>query len=247
MSQLLKRLLIKHNESLHLTVISLRPSVLLITAGELIVGLLQTRRFIQLRLGKEIVIFLIVLICSLQFIPQSSMAQDRAFIKAQIQHWTEEVRKNPNDFETLAAIGAAYGKLGQHSKAIEYFKKAIEVNPSYAEAYLGLAAAYGFLGQIDEEISACKKVIALDPSNALAYAKLGSALGKAGRYKESIEALKEAIRINPNFPYVHFALGLSYLYSGDRNLARKQVHILKRLSPQLAQQLLDIIRRMNEK
>ena len=65
---------------------------------------------------------------------------DQAFIQSQIRRWTEEVRKDPQDFETLAAIGAAFGKLGQHAAAIEYFRRAIAVNPKYAEAYVGMAS-----------------------------------------------------------------------------------------------------------
>ncbi len=119
----------------------------------------------------------------LVFLPEMVLSQDQSFIEAQIKRWTEEVQKNPNDFETLAAIGAAYGKLGQHTTAIKYFQKAIAVNPSYAEAYFGLASAYGFLGRIDDEIRACKKGLELRPNDAIAYAKLGSHMGKRANIK----------------------------------------------------------------
>jgi len=113
-------------------------------------------------------------------LPVAALAQDRTFIEGQIERWTDDVRRNPNDFETLAAIGSAYGKLGRHDKAIEYFKKAVAVNPSYAEAYLGMAASYGFLGRLDDKIWACKKAVALKPNDALAYANLGSARAGQG-------------------------------------------------------------------
>ena len=35
--------------------------------------------------------------------------QDRSFIEAQIRRWQEVVAHDPNDYETLAAIGAGYG------------------------------------------------------------------------------------------------------------------------------------------
>jgi tetratricopeptide (TPR) repeat protein len=166
-------------------------------------------------------------------------AQDRAFVEAQIKRWTEQVRENPRDFETLAAIGSAYGKLGRHETALEYFEKAISVNPNYADAYLGEASSYGFLGRINDKIAAARKAATLDPANALAYANLGSALGKAGRYQESKEALKEAIRLRPTFAEAHFALGLVYLSLGDRVLATKEAETLRRIDPALAKQLKD--------
>lgn len=171
----------------------------------------------------------------------SMFAQDQPFIEAQIKRWTQEVQRNPRDFESLAAIGAAYGKLGRHDTALEYFEKAIAVNPKYAAAYLGMGASYGFLGRVDDKIGACKKAIALEPSNAEAYGNLGSALGKSGRYKESAEVLKEAVRLKPAFADAHFTLGLAYISLGDGNLAIKQSQALDRLDPALAKQLRDMV------
>lgn len=177
----------------------------------------------------------------LPLLPLAMTAQDRSFIEAQIKRWTEEVRRNPKDFETLAAIGSAYGKLGRHAEAIEYFNKAIAVNPSYEQAYLGMAASYGFLGQLDRKIWACKKAIALKPDDALAYSNLGSALGKAGKYKDSVDALQQAVRLRPDLAEAHFALGLAYLSLGNRNLATREAEILKKLNSPLAKQLTDLI------
>lgn len=174
-------------------------------------------------------------------IPHMTSAQDPVLIEAQIKRWTEDVRRNPSDFETLAAIAAGYGKLGHHTKAIEYFQKALFVNPSFAEAYLGMASSYGFLGRFNDKIEACKKAISLKPDYAEAYGNLGAALGTAGRHEESIHALKEAVRLKPDFADAHFALGLAYLSLGNRNLAVKQSQILDRLSPDLSKQLTDLI------
>lgn len=177
----------------------------------------------------------------------SMFVKDMAFIEAQIKRWTQGVRRNPRDFESLVAIGAAYGKLGRDDTAIEYFKKAIAVNPKYAAAYLGMAASYGFLGRIDDKIAACKKAISLEPSNAEAYGNLGSALEKSGRHKESAEALEEAVRLKPAFADAHFLLGLVYISLGDGNLAIKQSQILDRLDPALAKQLKDMVETLGDR
>jgi tetratricopeptide (TPR) repeat protein len=173
--------------------------------------------------------------------PLAVIGQDRSLIETQINRWNEDVRRNPKDFETLAAIGSAYGKLGRHAEAIEYFNKAIAVNPSYEEAYLGMAASYGFLGQLDRKVWACKKAIALKPDDAVAYANLGSALGKTGKYKDSADALEQAVRLKPDLADAHFALGLAYLSLGNRSLAIKESDILKRLNSPSAKQLTGLI------
>jgi tetratricopeptide (TPR) repeat protein len=113
---------------------------------------------------------------------QTKPSDDREFIESKIKQWIGEVGKNPRDYQTIAAVGAAYGKLGQHERAIEYFQRALDINPSYEEASLGMAAAYGFLKRPDDKIAACLNAISLNPNSALAYGNLGSALGKAGKH-----------------------------------------------------------------
>src|SRR5215471_3360445 len=97
---------------------------------------------------------------------------DRVFIESQIRRWKQVVEQNPNDYETLTAIGDAYGKLGQNDKAVPYFEKAIAINPNYGDAYLLLCTAYSFLGRPKESIEAGRKAVALSPDNALAHGKL---------------------------------------------------------------------------
>jgi tetratricopeptide (TPR) repeat protein len=130
---------------------------------------------------------------------------DRPFVEDQIKKWQRIVARNPKDYETLAAIGGAYGKLGEHAAAIAYFKKAIDANPSYAPAYAGLGSAYGFLQKPDEALAALKKAVSLDPTDAIMQGKLGTTLGKAGQYQEAIVHLKEAVRLAPNLADAHFA------------------------------------------
>src|SRR6266849_4337803 len=102
-----------------------------------------------------------------------ALSQDRSFIESKIQEWQQEVARNPKDYETLTAIGAAYGKLGENATAIAYFNRAIAVNSSYADAYLGLGSAYGFVGKPAEALAALKKAVALDPKNPSSRLKLG--------------------------------------------------------------------------
>lgn len=164
-------------------------------------------------------------------------AQDRKSVESAIRDWKRVVAQNPEDFETLAAIGSAYGKLGDNATAATYFQKAVKVNPRYAPAYAGLGTAYGFLGRPGDAIAALRKAASLEPNDPLTRSQLGTKLGKAGRYKEAIAELTEAIRLNPDFPDAHFALGLAYLGQHNRAAAAQEVRALSRLDAQLAEQL----------
>lgn len=159
---------------------------------------------------------------------------DRSFIEAQIKNWQQVVARNPKDYETLAAIGGAYGKLGEHAIAVTYFKKAIEANPSYADAYAGLGSAYGFLRRPSEALAALRKAVSLDPTDAITQCKLGTTLGKVGQYQEAIVHLKEAVRLAPTLADAHFALGLAYVSKGDQKKAVDEVNTLSRMDSQQA-------------
>jgi tetratricopeptide (TPR) repeat protein len=58
---------------------------------------------------------------------------------------------------------------------------------------------------------------------------------------EAIESDKQAIRINPDDAYAHFMLGLSFLDLNDNNSALEQYKILKKLDPEKANELFDLI------
>ncbi len=167
--------------------------------------------------------------------------ENRPFIEAQIQNWQKVVARSPKDYETLTAIGAAYGKLGEHATAITYFKKAIEANASYAGAYAGLGSSYGFLRRPAEALAALRKAVSLDPTDPISQGKLGTTLGKAGQYQEAIVHLKEAVRLAPNLADAHFALGLAYVSIGDRKKAVDEVNTLWRIDSEQAARLQHLV------
>jgi cytochrome c-type biogenesis protein CcmH/NrfG len=39
------------------------------------------------------------------------------FVERKIHQWEEQIQRNPNEYETLAALGSAYGKLGRYEEA----------------------------------------------------------------------------------------------------------------------------------
>jgi tetratricopeptide (TPR) repeat protein len=171
------------------------------------------------------------------------LGQDRAFIETKIREWEAVVAQNPKDYETLAAIAAGYGKLGENDTAVIYFTKSISVNPSYADAYIGLGSAYGFLGKPTEAIKYLKKGVSLDPKDPIGHLKLGTTLGRAARYPEAILELKAAIALKPDLPDAHLALGVSYLSTGNKEGALGEVRTLSRLDAQRSGQLQGLIDR----
>ncbi|HEV2667609.1 MAG TPA: tetratricopeptide repeat protein, partial [Blastocatellia bacterium] len=56
-----------------------------------------------------------------------------------------------------------------------------------------------------------------------------------------ITNLKSAIKLDPNYAAAYFGLGMAYSAIGDKQAAMKEYRTLKKLDPQLAQQLLSNI------
>jgi tetratricopeptide (TPR) repeat protein len=174
-------------------------------------------------------------------IAEALLGRSSGFVEHMIDKWIEDLRKNPNDYETWAALGSAYGKLHRYGEAVTSFEKAIAVNPKYAEAYLGLASSYGFLGRMQDKIAACKHAVELKPDYAEAHATLGAAYGKAGQHADAIRALREALRIEPKFHYARYTLGVAYLTSGDITAAVREADTLGLVHPPLGRELRDLI------
>ncbi len=173
-----------------------------------------------------------------------ALAQGDQVVHQMISELTEQVRRDPNDFEAWASLGAWYGKLRKYDEAIACFKRAIAANPKHAEAYLGLASTYGFQGRTEEKFAACKQAIALRPDYADAYAYLGSGYAKAGRTPEAIETFKTALGLRPGDANVLFALGAAYLFSGNEAAAREQLRLLDKASPERAREFRGLMREL---
>jgi len=62
-----------------------------------------------------------------------------------------------------------------------------------------------------------------------------------GHLDEVITNLRSAIKLNPNFAEARFGLGMAYSAIGDKQAALKEYRAIKKLDPQLAQQLLSNI------
>jgi|SRR5262245_980981 len=62
-----------------------------------------------------------------------------------------------------------------------------------------------------------------------------------GHLDEVITNLRSAIKLNPNFAEARFGLGMAHSAIGDKQAALKEYRAIKKLDPQLAQQLLSNI------
>ena len=95
-------------------------------------------------------------------------------------------------------IGFCYGKLDNHTKAIEAYTQAIRINPEYTNAYINLGFAYAQLGLHEDGIETYKKAIRIDPKNAKPHFGLGSSYFKIGDKSSALDEYKILKKLDIN-------------------------------------------------
>ncbi|MBI4698921.1 MAG: tetratricopeptide repeat protein [Nitrospirae bacterium] len=166
---------------------------------------------------------------------------EKAEYSQAIDAFKQAIRLKPDYAEAHCNLGHALYGFHRYTEAADAYKKAVEIKPGYGEAYIGLGIVSSMLGRNDEAVEALKKAVKIYPKNAEVYYNLGNIYGELKKYRDAVEALAQAVRIRPEFAEAHYNLGMAHLKSGETNLARQEYNILKKLNPDLAEDLLDQI------
>ncbi|NIQ87925.1 MAG: tetratricopeptide repeat protein [Deltaproteobacteria bacterium] len=139
--------------------------------------------------------------------------------------------------------GLKYYDLGRWQEAIVAFTDALAINPDFAVAHFGLGVTYSRLDNWETALTYFEKTIELNPTFAQGYLGLGIAYDILGFNDKAMKALKRAVLIDPRFAQAHHALALCYLRNGDRASALAEYEILRGLNPDLADQLIQLIKK----
>ena len=124
---------------------------------------------------------------------------------------------NPNDKETLNAIGVIYLlKLEDYARAVEFLRKALKQDKNYSEAWNNLGVAYEKMGKYQEAIEAYKTALQntfyRNPEKA--FNNLGRVYYRNRRYDDAIDAYKEAAKRASDFALPYYGLALCYNAAG---------------------------------
>lgn len=112
--------------------------------------------------------------------------------------FSEAVRLNPDDEETLVQRGIARLRLGQAAAARADFDAAIALDPSDAEAYRARAEARLRLQDYSGALDDCSRVLRSERRDAMALYVRGIALARTGELSAAIRSLTSAISADPN-------------------------------------------------
>ena len=84
-----------------------------------------------------------------------------------------KIQANPNDADSLMALGDEYYKTGDFKTAADWYTKVTAVEPTVARGYLALGASAFNQGDSATALTAWTKVLSLDETNVEAHYDLG--------------------------------------------------------------------------
>jgi len=120
-------------------------------------------------------------------VPEFSSFQE----SSDIDQMKAKLAANPNDFNTLSALGDLYFESSRYLEAIQTFDQAIMVNPTCADCFNDKGLALFYTQETTAALASFDKAIALDPAYIYAWLSKGFVLVSTGRYQEAVEPLNK--------------------------------------------------------
>jgi len=166
---------------------------------------------------KKNLLFIILVLVSFNFEAQTSVLNvvDSILQTGNYQAALIQLKKVDNpSFEIHEKIASIYQKIGNNSKAIEFYDKAFVLNPT-DKIKEQLGKSYQFLGNSDKAIEIYTEVLQTNPDNLLLkynLAKLYMSERKVNRGIKLLKALSKKDSLNPNYQY---QLGVAYQKLGQ--------------------------------
>ncbi len=118
--------------------------------------------------------------------------------KNKLRQLNEELKKQPNLYETNLQLGIYHFQKNDVAKAVTYLEKACDIKKDQAELLFILANAYKVINNIPKSEVCLKKALALEPDNFEFLYNYGSLLHSSHRLDEAIEVFEKAVRLQPD-------------------------------------------------
>ncbi len=138
--------------------------------------------------------------------------------------------------EILFLVGNLFLKLGQHQRALTYYKKLLARESSLSRdlrAHLNFNTALAYYSRGNPRLSELyfKRTKKIDPHFPKINESLGELLVRRGAYGEAIQCLRHAIKEEPYSWIGHFLLGMAYAGIFDWRKAYEEFVVAIEMDP----------------
>jgi len=163
----------------------------------------------------------------------SPQALEKAQAQAQIQTYTHEFAKNPENWQALLFRGNAYAKLGNHAAALRDYNYILERNPNYLDGYKRRGMLYEQMKQWDKAIDNYTSMIEMHPRNDLGYMLRADVFAKKAHFNQSLDDYASAIRRNQKNGIAWFKRANIFYLHEDYKTALKEFQLASLAQPSL--------------
>jgi tetratricopeptide (TPR) repeat protein len=176
--------------------------------------------------------------------------QQQAIWRDTTSLWAHAVAVTPDCPACQVNAGHMLLEAGQPGAALEHFERAVALRPERAGSYRSVGLALEALGRRDEAIAWYRRGLGAAPGSLAVRLQLATALLAAGQLDEVVETMEAAWRIyepsallpyfeaavhhRPEAPVPRLALVRAWRALGERERARAELEVLRRLHPSLA-------------
>ncbi|WP_295615685.1 tetratricopeptide repeat protein [Chamaesiphon sp. GL140_3_metabinner_50] len=156
-----------------------------------------------------------------------------------IDDYTQALRLNPKNVESLTNRGWVYAQLGCYFKAFQDYDLALIVKPDCQIAYMNRGLSYMDCKNYQKAINDFQQVIEINPLNADAYHNKGLNLISLENYEHALINFKKAIGINSEYINAHLHKGLCCIYLEKINQAAEAFSCAIELNNEYAKNYLE--------
>ena len=143
-----------------------------------------------------------------------------------VPFYKRAIEIDPNFAMAYAALGLAYGNLGQASLGAQSIDRAYQLKDRVSEREkLRISAYYYFLvtGELEKEAQIYELWIQSYPRDSIPYGNLGANSAALGQYDKSIAETEKAHSLDANFVTNYSNLASDYLALGQTDKAKSEL------------------------
>ena len=131
---------------------------------------------------------------------------------ATARHMTqvEQTALEEHSPEKLLRRGRAFLRIGDHTRAIQYFTDAIRAGAREPEVARPLMLAYVESNQYRLAIDFGQDYLRRHPDDYRLHFLVGTLLNAVGRHDAAVQHLREVVRLNARFAEAHYVLAVVY-------------------------------------
>lgn len=155
--------------------------------------------------------------------PRNLAALDEAFrrkwLMGQVEELERALRRDPDDVEAAANLGAFRQLLGDSAAAISAYEQALRKDPAHVKANLELGIVLMAAGALPRALPLLRRAVAAAPTQARPHLVLANALRKQGDPGGAIAEYRQAIALDDQLAEAHNNLGIVLEARGELDAA----------------------------